>query len=353
MACAALQVQRYGTGVLRGGESYRRENLARLAQGVLFAVGVLALVLAGRAGLGMVLALLAASQVAAAWIVLGGLPPRWRRPAWRLNRAALRGWLAEAGPLGLGDVLRGLTWNLDTLLLSLLQPASVVGLYSVAYRPLGPLNWVPFAVLTAVFPSFARNAVEDRAALARAFAASLRLLWVMSLPIAVVVCTCLSFLSFPFRFLLAALGRPDVYARLVLWVLVLEAVLESALIPEFGYLGACAGSLAGEAVFTAAGLYLCGRLGVHGVEYGAMARALPAAVALGLGLGAVRGASFPASASVLAALAFPVLYFVLCVALGAVRREEAARLWDVVVGALRQGRASVAAGASRGTRDRG
>src|SRR5205085_8734527 len=87
--------------------------------------------------------------------------------------------------LGLGDVVRGLTWQVDTILLRLLQPAAAVGVYSIAYRPLGPLNWVPRAVLTAMFPSFARLAEGDRPGLGRAFAASARLMWLVSLPIAV------------------------------------------------------------------------------------------------------------------------------------------------------------------------
>src|SRR5262249_20101298 len=80
----------------------------------------------------------------------------------------------------------------------------------------------------------------------------------------------LSFLSEQFRFFFTALGRQRVFARLVLTVFALKLALELALIPSWDYLGACAGSVAGELFFTAAGLGLCGRLGVGGVEWRAL-----------------------------------------------------------------------------------
>jgi O-antigen/teichoic acid export membrane protein len=245
----------------------------------------------------------------------------------------------------------------------MLQPAAVVGIYSVAYRPLGPLNLIPFAVLTALFPSFARMAGQDRAALARAFASSLRLMWVVSLPIAVVISafaepivialagpgyresaiplrvliwiTSLSFLSFQFRFLFAALGKSQIYLRLIALVFLMEAVVEAALIPSLGYLGACLGSLLGEMFFTVAGLVLCQRLGIGGVEYGTMARATLAAAAIGGAIGYVRGASqHPAVTGIISIILIFMcgLSFVL---LGCIRRGEILQLAAAIKGVLR------------------
>ena len=275
---------------------------------------------------------------------------------------AIRRWLADAVPLGLGDIIRGLTWNLDTLLLSMLQPAAVVGIYSVAYRPLGPLNLIPFAVLTALFPSFARMGGQDRAALARAFASSLRLMWVVSLPIAVVISafaepivialagpgyresaiplrvliwiTSLSFLSFQFRFLFAALGKSPIYLRLIALVLLMEAAVEAALIPSLGYLGACLGSLLGEMFFAVAGLVLCQRLRIGGVEYGTMARATLAAAAMGGAIAYVRGASqHPAVAGIIAILS-SLLYILLLIALRCIKRGEILQFAAAIKGVL-------------------
>ena len=65
-----------------------------------------------------------------------------------------------------------------------------------------------------------------------------------TLPMRVLIwITVLSFLSFQFRFLFAAMGRSRAYVHLVILILVLETGIEAALIPWWGYLGACAGSM--------------------------------------------------------------------------------------------------------------
>ena len=46
------------------------------------------------------------------------------------------------------------------------------------------------AVLVATFPSFARMAEDDRDALKRAFSNSIRIMWIISLPLAVAICIC-------------------------------------------------------------------------------------------------------------------------------------------------------------------
>jgi O-antigen/teichoic acid export membrane protein len=305
-----------------------------------------------RGGLQMAVAMLACSHVAAAVFLTACL--QWRAPCLglRLHSGVVRDWLAEAVPLGLGDVIRRLTWQLDTIVLRLLQPPAVVGVYSIAYRPLGPLNWLPRAILRAVFPTFARLAETDRAGLERAFAASIRLLWVTSLPIAVAIfvtaepvivilageeyldaqgpmrvliwVTSLSYLSLQFRFLFTALGRPRVYTVLVGLVLAVEAGLEFALIPWWGYYGACAGTLLGELLFTAIGLVACRWLGVGGIEWRALGAAAVAGALMGAALWPVRGVSLPLL--ILAVGLATAGYFLLCFALGALRWEELRRL---------------------------
>jgi O-antigen/teichoic acid export membrane protein len=333
LACAALQVQRFCAGALQAMESFGYENIARVLQGTVYAALVLTVVRPGHTGLGTVLALFATSHACAALFLLGGLCWRLGGIGWRFPT---RGWLGESAPLGFGDVVRGLTWQLDTVLLALLQPAAVVGLYSVAYRPLGPLNWLPRAVLTATFPTFTRLADRD-GHLGRALAHSTRLLWVVSLPIAVAICltakplilllaggeylgavgpmraliwiAVLSFLSMQFRFLFAAAGRQRLYAWLVVLVFGVEVVVESALIPWWGYWGACAGSLLGELLFTALGLALCYRLSPAGLPWGAMARAVLAGAAMAAVLWPARDAAWPVLLLALAGSAG--LYFAL------------------------------------------
>ncbi len=361
VACAAILVERFCGGVFHAFESFGCENLCKIVQGVLFAGLVIGLVAAGQATVASVMVALAVSHLVTALVMLACLQRRWRCLACRFRWAVAKDWLAEASLLGLGDIGRGLTWQLDTLLLGAFRPAAVVGIYSVAFRPLGPLNWLPRCLLQAAFPSLARQAEQDRDSLNRSIATSLRLLWMASLPIAVVVCVfaeplvvllagpefreaalplqlliwivALSFLSYQFRYFFTAVGRLGLYVKLVGAVLALEVVLKLALIPWAGCYGACASSLLGELVFTAAGLALCRRLGIDGIEWGAMLRAALAAAVMAAVLWLMRDAALPLLA--LGAALATALYFVLCGLLGSLRWNEVKRLGEAFGGLFR------------------
>jgi O-antigen/teichoic acid export membrane protein len=316
VTCAAMQVQRFSAAVFQAFELFRYENLGKLLQIVLLTSVAAALVHLNLASLTGLVWLLAASHVAAALYMMAALQRRWHCLAWRLHLSRIKDWFAESGPLALGDMARGLSAQLDTVLMGRLQPAAAVGIYSMAYRPLGPVYWLPRVVMQAAFPSFARLAITDQQALGRAFSSSLRLMWLISLPMALCVSAyagpvvallagpefaaaavpmrilawivSLSFLSFQFRFVLAALGKAQAYVRLAVAVLLLEVCLELALIPRWGYLGACAGLAVGEVTFALAGLALCMRAGLGTIEWrplvgGALGAAVMGAVLWGAG----------------------------------------------------------------------
>src|SRR5260221_4845559 len=80
--------------------------------------------------------------------------------------------------------------QLDTLLLSVFRPAAVVGLFSVACRPLQPLQLLPWIIVSVTFPMMSRAAHVDRAAFSRTFANTTNLLWIASLPISIIVTAC-------------------------------------------------------------------------------------------------------------------------------------------------------------------
>src|SRR5262249_26968811 len=161
----------------RGFDRVGWENVARALQGAAFLGAVAVLAALHKAGVASVLSAFAASQVIAAVFLLAALHWQTRCIRWEFRLGTVKDWLRESVPLGFADAARRMTWQLDTVLLGFLQPPAVVGIYSVAYRPLGPLNWLPQAVATAMFPSMARLATTDRTALERAFANSMRLMW--------------------------------------------------------------------------------------------------------------------------------------------------------------------------------
>lgn len=357
IACAGVQVNRYCGGVFRSFERVGYENFARFLQGGLFVLLVLALVCWGKVTVARVLGMFAASHFVASAYLLEAVRRHYGL-GWRLSWPIAKDWVSEAVPLGFADVARHLTWQLDTLLLGVMQPAAVVGIYSVAYRPLGPLNWLPQAVLSAMFPAFARMADGDRAGFSKAFTHSVRMMWIISLPLAAIICLCaepiivilagpefleaampmrvliwisvLSFLSFPFRFLFTAVGKQALFARLVAAIFLVEAVIETLLIPRFGYMGACTGSVVGEFCFTVVGLVLCARLGIGRLPVSAMIRATGAALVMGAVLWSARAASWTGLGA--AVLLSSSLYLALCLFLGALRWSELLYFRDALTG---------------------
>jgi O-antigen/teichoic acid export membrane protein len=359
---AAIQVQRLTTGVLRAYDMFGTENLARLLEGGSFAALVLGLSLLGHAKVWTTLAMLATSRILASSFLVYGMRRQCGFLTWRLSGSILKSWLAQAIPLGFGDLMRRLTWQLDTMLLSVLTKPEIVGIYSVAYRPLQPLNFIPQSIAWATFPSFARVAVADPKQVGRAFANSIRLLWIISIPIIIATwvaaeplilivagkeyieaalpmriliwIAALSFLSVQFRFLFTALHKAHIYTILVVVVFVMEAAIELSLIPSMSYLGACTGSLVGELFFTAAGLIIFLRLGIGGIEWRALALSSLAGAAVGAALWLVL---WPVEEKSLALLAAALLvgigvYFGLCLLLGALRKDEVRRFYDAFAG---------------------
>jgi O-antigen/teichoic acid export membrane protein len=368
IACAALHVQRFCEGVFQGLEQFGCASLAGIFQATLYVVLILGLAACGNVHLGSIMLMFATSQVAGAcWLVLG-LRRRW--PDWtcRPGLRRLKSWLAESFPLGVGDMVRGPNWQLDTLLLGLFQPSAAVGLYVVAFRPHAPLLCFPRAVLTAAFPAFARLATGNPDALGRAFANSTRLLWIFGLPAVIAVClaaepliavlvgreyleaallmriliwkTALSFLSIQFRFVFAAVNRQGVYARLVLAILALEAVMEVVLIYFLGPLGACIGCVLGEIAFTTTGLVICHYLEIRGLPWRALGGAFLAAAGMALVFWIPSGLD---GVFLLSAISLSTgLYFIFCFLLGAIRLQELRDLADALANLLpRRQRAEV------------
>jgi O-antigen/teichoic acid export membrane protein len=358
VGCAAVLAQRLCSGVLHAFERFVPDNVARLIQGSVF-VGLLAVLVArggGRAWCAVVL--LAISQMAAAGYMLAVVTRDFGCLRYRLDRGRARHWLAESVPLGLGDMLRGLTRQVGTLLLWAMQTVEAVSIYSLAARPLGPLELLPRVVVQAAFPSFARQVGTHHEALRQSVATTSRLLWIISLPVAVTLCVCAEplvvalagpeyreaaaplriiawtvpalFLSIQFRFLFTALGLSRLYMVLVVATLLLQGVLVAALIPAWGYTGACAGALVGEAAFTVGGLAAFRWLGVRAVEFRRLGAAVVAAAVMGAALstGAHLSLFWLAPASALATAG----YLALCVGLGAIPGHEVRHLRAALAG---------------------
>jgi O-antigen/teichoic acid export membrane protein len=335
----------FASNALRGLERFEFENLSRVVQTGLFCLFVWIGVYAETGGTLAGFVAYMASNVIAAALIVTILIWQWQCTEFHLTTAVARDWLRESVPLGFGDAVRRLTMQLDTLLLAAFKPAAAVGLFSVAYRPLQPLQLLPRAIVSVTFPMMSRVAHTDRAALSRAFARTTNLLWVASLPISLltmayaaplVLSTAgpdfadaigplrlliwvapLVFVNAQLRFAFTALDAQQRYWRIVCWMLGLKAAVELIVIPLWGVYGACLGHVVGELALCAGGLVMLHQLGVAGPTAWQLARVTPAAIAMLVLLVPVwqRDASL-VSLALLGPVAL-VVYFAACVLFGA------------------------------------
>jgi stage V sporulation protein B len=246
--------------------------------------------------------------------------------------------------------------QMDTLLLAAFRPQAVVGVFSIAARPLQPLQLLPRIIVSVTFPMLSRAAHVDRAAVNRLFEKTTVILWAASLPISIGIsmaaepmivatagpdfvraalplqiliwATGLIFINAQLRFLLTALDEERVYWRLICWTLAVKIGLEAVMIPLWGLYGACVGNLLGEVALCAGGMYALRQFQVTGPQWIQYLRPLPAAAAMAAVMWpfADRGASLISLA--LAGVAGGVVYTIVALLCGVLPWSDVLRLWN-------------------------
>jgi O-antigen/teichoic acid export membrane protein len=107
------------------------------------------------------------------------------RAEWSLPWGAARGLLRDGGPLLVNALLQSLFFTLDVFILQPLKGETAVGLYGVGIKLINTLLIISSTFTLVLFPQLARQAVRDRALLARTYHFAVRLLLVLALPLAV------------------------------------------------------------------------------------------------------------------------------------------------------------------------
>ncbi|HEC22043.1 MAG TPA: flippase, partial [Chloroflexi bacterium] len=108
------------------------------------------------------------------------------RPRWEFDLRLQRAALAESFPLMINHLLATLFFRMDIVLLEAMTSATVVGWYGVVYKWIDAINVIPSFFTQALFPIMSRQALEDRAALRRSYVFSVKLLSLISMPLAVI-----------------------------------------------------------------------------------------------------------------------------------------------------------------------
>ena len=116
-------------------------------------------------------------------LVWAGLPRERARLVWPLQRAML----AASWPLMASFLLQALFPGLNALLLQNFQGDAALGWYDAGRKWVDALVIIPSFFTIAVFPVVSRQAAQDRAGLQRSYRLSVKLLTMITLPVAVVV----------------------------------------------------------------------------------------------------------------------------------------------------------------------
>jgi O-antigen/teichoic acid export membrane protein len=106
-------------------------------------------------------------------------------PHMETDAAFQREMLVTSFPLMINHLLATVFFRVDVLILKPLKGEATVGLYGAAYKFIDGLNVIPAYFTLAIFPIMSRLAQSARDSLMRAYILSLRLLLMVSLPVAV------------------------------------------------------------------------------------------------------------------------------------------------------------------------
>jgi O-antigen/teichoic acid export membrane protein len=119
------------------------------------------------------------------------------KPQWQWDWPLQRWMVTVSGPLMINHLLATIFWRIDIWILRPIAGAAAVGLYSIGLKYLDGLNIIPSMFTMAIFPLMSRFARNERGSLLRAYGISLRLLTILSLPLAMAV----TFLATPLVFI--------------------------------------------------------------------------------------------------------------------------------------------------------
>ncbi len=240
----------------------------------LLALGLVVLAIRFDEGfLGLFKAVLLANLVSAALAFLT-CTKLYGLPVWR-RRGALTGYLTrESLPLGIGQIFNRGYNRTNVIALQALRAPAEVAFYGGAARLVEQLYILPVALVSAVFPVLS-EARESRERLSRAFEKTLKLLSLVAFPImgglvalaaplvgllfgprlaaAALPLQLLSltiftnFANLQFQYFLSALGEQAVFRRNITLCFLFNLALAAVLTPIWGYVGACAGTIAASA----------------------------------------------------------------------------------------------------------
>ena len=266
--------QDVGTWVFRGHDRQDLEAVLLMVSQIAWLAGI-ALCVMLKASLPFVLG--SATLAFLLRVVVGILLVRrlFYRPVFAPDWQRLKRMVAEGLPFGLAMFAVVLYGRVGVLLLKGLATDADVAYFNVGYMLSQPLGFISSAFSVSAFPSLARGVLHGPEAVRPVLRSAIKFQFLAALPISVglfllsgrvvplllhhgsfqkagVALMILSlglgliFLNLMSRYVLAALDQQRAYLRAILVGLIVNVALGAALIPRFGFIGACVGVLGGE-----------------------------------------------------------------------------------------------------------
>jgi O-antigen/teichoic acid export membrane protein len=208
---------------------------------------------------------------------------RYAYPKLGYDFKAWRYLITESIPIGIANVLRGLSLQVGILILTALAATASVGLFSAPYKITQSLSILPQTLTIALFPYFSRLARFSRRELFDAYEKNLKFMYLLSIPLVIVFAIhsktiidlifghkfasahiALQLLSFSivflfqtsqFAYLFSSIGKQRLFTICSISGLAVNIILDLLLIPRLDFIGACIGALIAEVVTFGMGVY--------------------------------------------------------------------------------------------------
>lgn len=209
----------------------------------------------------------------------------WVKPRW--DWSVMKEILQESTPFLLAAAGVKFLSSIDTIVLGALWPATVVGLYSVAYKLTFSFQFLPLSLISSLYPAMSWYHGEDQKKLRKAVLGGLRVLWIIGMPLSLGIATIalkivttvygaayapsasilsvlaltiiVLFAQYPFGAYLNSTGEQRVYAKLIGVTAAVNVLLALSLVPSYGMMGAAVSSLMSHALLFVLGVVVVRR----------------------------------------------------------------------------------------------
>ena len=258
----------------------------------------------------------------------------------KLDKQVLRFMAIIAVPFALTTIFSRVYSFIDSILLSKLAGDIAVGWYSIAYKITYAFQFMPLALVAALYPKFSEYFITDKAKLAYVFERGIKYLMIIVFPIAIgvgilaqdiilslytaeyinsirplqilMVGLVFSFVSFPISFFLNACNRQVTQTIIVFTIMIINIVLNIILIPRIGVTGAAVSALVGNICLAFLGYSIVPQIAKisHWFLFKSFLQIFISAIIMGMGVYFINQISHFVVAVLVGVVIYPVMLFV-------------------------------------------